>query len=222
MLALSLSLYDSAEGTPSLSVLSSASEASLDVTDTAGFFDVLVATMTIPSSALPAGTESLMRVGFSNFSASRTPPVDGIRESYFYVRHKRPNGGYMEGTVGQSNSYPFNPPWFMKFSCMTASGGDYFGSWASPVELSTSGPLTLQEAAGSIAYLSSGVEVADLGLPPLSASSPGDHIVTVFSICKLAAGTRYPAFIGTLDVYLEGPPEVRPFWTSLVGTKEKP
>lgn len=222
MLALSLSLYDSEEGTPSLSVLSYASEASLDVNDTAGFFDVLVARLTIPSSALPAGTESLMRVEYSNFSASRTPPVDGSFESSFYASHERPNGGYMHGIVTQSNSYPFNPPWFMRFGGLAASGGDYFWSGPSPAELSTSGPLTLQEAAGSIAYLSSGVEVADFGHTPLSASSPGDHIVTIFLTCKWAAGTRYPAFIGTLDVYLEGLPEVRPFWTSFVGAKETP
>ena len=220
MLVLSLRFMDSPNGSPSLEVLSSVG--ALTLNDTAGFFDVVSADITISTGSLPAGTRHAMRLEFSDFDTGRTLPSGGDNPSYIYAEYTRPGGAVTLHSIRQGGDFPYGPPWYITSQQDQGDGSPTF--FTGFVLLPSGGEIITQEGAGTLEWTVDGAEILAADPPSLPEEAPGDHRVLVFCITKLQSGTRYPSYMGDLNVYIEpvgDGPSPTEFWTDFVGAKER-
>lgn len=208
MLVMSLRYFDSPDESPSLELLESYPGVGMFLSATAGVnAPSVLAVASVDSALLPPGGLYGLRFEFADFNIDRVLPTDGDQPSYIYVSLSRPSDAFSMFTVEQAWSKPYGPPW-------------HVGS-TSPVVLPLSGPLIMAQSVDEVQWTSSGVLVNSEAQTPLPVEPSGAYEITAFCTAKLDGNTRYPAYTGVLDVYLEPiGGEAAAFWTDFNGCYE--
>ena len=226
MLALSVSLFDSADGTPSLSVLSTAPGSTVSyVADTAkDGLNVLLVLLNLPPPSMPSGGSGFfVRMEVDDLDLGRALPgtfPGWSTDHFFFVRLDRPNGGQTEHRVSRPQTAP---PWSVKLSGRSSSDdGSEFSGAATPIPYS--GPLAVGESSTEVIWSSDGTNFVSFPYPGIdSYALGGDHELAFLCTCVLQSGTALPAHAGTINIYIETAPTTSApphFWTSFVGTRE--
>ena len=225
MLALSVSLFDSAGGTPSLSVLGTAPGSTVSyVHDTANTYtSLLMVSLNLPPPSMPSGGSGFfVRMEVDDLDLGRALPgtVLGLpTDHFFYARLDRPNGGQ---TMHMASRPQTAPPWSVQLSGRGSSGGGRFSGAATPIPYS--GPLAVGESSTEVIWSSDGTDFVSFPYPGIdSYALGGDHELVFVCSCVPQSGTVFPAHAGTINIYIEAAPTTSApphFWTNLVGTKE--
>lgn len=225
MLALSVSLANSVDGTPSLAVIESAAGGTASVYGTAGESNNLLVIVTIPSTAMPDGDSFRMSMEIDDFKIDRILPESflGVQGPHnFYVSFSHPNGGSTTFSVSQPFTEPYGPPWSVSMGGVQSSTGSYFDG--GPSLIPANGALSASETEGFVQWRSGSTDFASYPYPGVDPStSDGDYTITFQCSCPADGGVRYPAHAGVINVYVEpaSTAPTRPFWTDLVGTTER-
>lgn len=225
MLALSVSLFDSVEGTPSLSVLSTAPGSTVSyVGDTANpDTNLLLVLLNLPPSSMPSGGSGFfVRMEVDDLDLGRALPGTflGLQtDHFFYARLDRPNGGQ---TMHRASRPQTAPPWSVRLSGRSSSDDGGFSGAATPIPYS--GPLAVGESSTEVIWSSDGTDFVSFPYPGIdSYALGGDHELAFLCSCVPQSGTVFPAHAGTINIYIEAAPTTSApphFWTSFVGTRE--